>query len=323
MCGADARHGGGVVHHEALAGRHVLLRGQAGGIGAGAGHDSVGAASDVDEGRDPALDGRQMPLSGELAGPAAAAAGRGGGRRVPRPELEALRAAAPGAGEWSAIPRARRAADRAGEEPRRMAPVRVSRSRGGWCTRDWRRCWRTGCRGSGRSPSRCRPTTGASSCSRVPRRRWSRHSMGGLLSPENLRRRYQRVLNATEMARRQFREIARVTGLVFPGLSALGQDGAAAAGVERTLLRRVHALRPGQHAAGPGLPGSARAAAGAEPAGRGAQAAVGIARGGDGSARFTPLAFPLLVDRTRNKLSSESLADRVKRMQVALERAAG
>ena len=39
--------------------------------------------------------------------------------------------------------------------------------------------------------------------------------------------------------------------------------------------------------------------------------------------RFTPLAFPLLVDRTRNKLSSESLADRVKRMQVALERAAG
>ena len=42
-----------------------------------------------------------------------------------------------------------------------------------------------------------------------------------------------------------------------------------------------------------------------------------------GPERFTPLAFPLLVDRTRNKLSSESLADRVKRMQVALERAAG
>ena len=39
--------------------------------------------------------------------------------------------------------------------------------------------------------------------------------------------------------------------------------------------------------------------------------------------RFTPLAFPLLVDRTRNKLSSESLADRVRRMQVALEKAAG
>jgi ATP-dependent Lhr-like helicase len=36
--------------------------------------------------------------------------------------------------------------------------------------------------------------------------------------------------------------------------------------------------------------------------------------------RTPPLAFPLLVDRTRNKVSSESLADRVQRMQVALER---
>ena len=39
--------------------------------------------------------------------------------------------------------------------------------------------------------------------------------------------------------------------------------------------------------------------------------------------RFTPLAFPLLVDRTRNKVSSEKLGDRIKRMQLALERAAG
>ena len=39
--------------------------------------------------------------------------------------------------------------------------------------------------------------------------------------------------------------------------------------------------------------------------------------------RFTPLSFPLLVDRTRNKVSSEKLADRIARMQLALERAAG
>ena len=39
--------------------------------------------------------------------------------------------------------------------------------------------------------------------------------------------------------------------------------------------------------------------------------------------RVTPLAFPLLVDRTRERVSSESLADRVRRMQMALERAAG
>jgi ATP-dependent Lhr-like helicase len=39
--------------------------------------------------------------------------------------------------------------------------------------------------------------------------------------------------------------------------------------------------------------------------------------------RPTPLAFPLLVDRARERVSSESLADRIKRMQLSLERAAG
>ena len=39
--------------------------------------------------------------------------------------------------------------------------------------------------------------------------------------------------------------------------------------------------------------------------------------------RPTPLAFPLLVSRLRETLSSESLADRVRPMQLALEKAAG
>ena len=39
--------------------------------------------------------------------------------------------------------------------------------------------------------------------------------------------------------------------------------------------------------------------------------------------RVTPLAFPLLVDRTRERVSSESITDRIRRMQVALEKAAG
>ncbi|MEP6991323.1 MAG: hypothetical protein ABJA80_10380, partial [bacterium] len=39
--------------------------------------------------------------------------------------------------------------------------------------------------------------------------------------------------------------------------------------------------------------------------------------------RFSPLSFPLLVDRTRHKVSSEKLADRIRRMQLALEKAAG
>lgn len=36
--------------------------------------------------------------------------------------------------------------------------------------------------------------------------------------------------------------------------------------------------------------------------------------------RFTPLAFPIMVDRLRERLSSENLIDRVKRMQLQLEK---
>jgi ATP-dependent Lhr-like helicase len=39
-------------------------------------------------------------------------------------------------------------------------------------------------------------------------------------------------------------------------------------------------------------------------------------------ARPTPLAFPLLVDRAREQLTSEKLADRIKRMITPLEKAA-
>ncbi|MFM7869088.1 MAG: hypothetical protein ACKPHU_33125, partial [Planctomycetaceae bacterium] len=40
-------------------------------------------------------------------------------------------------------------------------------------------------------------------------------------------------------------------------------------------------------------------------------------------ARFTPLAFPLIVARLREKLSSEKLSDRIARMTLQLESAAG
>ena len=39
--------------------------------------------------------------------------------------------------------------------------------------------------------------------------------------------------------------------------------------------------------------------------------------------RPTPLAFPLLVDRAREQVTSEKLGDRVRRMAAPLERAAG
>jgi ATP-dependent Lhr-like helicase len=39
--------------------------------------------------------------------------------------------------------------------------------------------------------------------------------------------------------------------------------------------------------------------------------------------RFSPLCFPLLVDRLRERLTSEKLGERIRRLQSQLERSAG
>lgn len=144
-----------------------------------------------------------------------------------------------------------------------------------------------------------------------------------VLSPENLVEDIPASLNAAEMARRQFREIARVAGLVFPGFPRSGKTARqlqASSGLffdvfmryepESLLLAQAHREVLERQLERSRLGRTLQ---------RLSQAKVVITA----PKRFTPLSFPLLVDRTRNKVSSEKLADRIKRMQLVLERAAG
>lgn len=145
----------------------------------------------------------------------------------------------------------------------------------------------------------------------------------GLLDPTNLVDDIPASLNATEMARRQFREIARVAGLVFPGFPRSGKTARqlqASSGLffdvfqrydsGNKLLGQAHreVLERQLERTRLGLTLQRIAAAGL---------VVTTPK------RTPPLAFPMLVDRTRDKLSSEKLADRIRRMQQVLERAAG
>ncbi len=145
----------------------------------------------------------------------------------------------------------------------------------------------------------------------------------GLLSSEFLFNDIPASLNAAEMARRQFREVARVAGLIFqgfPGAAKSVKQLQASSGLiyevfarydpgnlllrqaEREVLeRQLEQSRLGRTLA--------RLAAGR----------VSVVE----VERPTPLAFPLIVDRAREELSSEKLADRVRRMAEPLERAAG
>ena len=136
----------------------------------------------------------------------------------------------------------------------------------------------------------------------------------GLLSPANLVDDIPASLNAAEMARRQFREIARIAGLTFtgyPGQNKTVRQMQASAGLlfdvfvkydsgnllieqahREVLERNLERSRLGQTLE------------------RLSHSEVRIMD----IQRPSPLSFPILVDRTRHRLSSEKLADRIRRM---------
>jgi ATP-dependent Lhr-like helicase len=125
------------------------------------------------------------------------------------------------------------------------------------------------------------------------------------------------VLLAGAMARRQFREIARVAGLTFtgyPGQNKSVRQIQASSGLlfdvfmrydrDNLLLDQAHRevleRQLERSRLGHTLERLSRS-----------RILLRDLR------RPSPLSFPLLVDRTRNRVSSEKLADRVRRMRVA------
>lgn len=146
---------------------------------------------------------------------------------------------------------------------------------------------------------------------------------GGLLAPSNLVDDIPASLNATEMARRQFREIARVAGLVFPGFPRSGKTARqlqASSGLFFDVFQRYDSTNM--------LLGQAYREVLERQLER-TRLGLTLQRISKATLVITnpkrppPLAFPMLVDRTRERLSSEKLADRIRRMQSILERAAG
>ena len=129
-------------------------------------------------------------------------------------------------------------------------------------------------------------------------------------------------LNANEMARRRFREIARISGLVFqgyPGAPTGSRQLQASSGLFYEVFRNHD---PGNML----LRQSEREVLRQELDMPRLQAAWSRMRGKVLDrrvlARPSPFSFPLLVERWREQLSTEKLADRIARMLDELERAA-
>jgi ATP-dependent Lhr-like helicase len=137
-----------------------------------------------------------------------------------------------------------------------------------------------------------------------------------ILSPHNLAEDIPASLNAAEMAKRQFREIARVAGLTFtgyPGQNKTARQLQASSGLlydvfvrydvgnllvdqahREVLERQLESSRLGKT-----LERLSRARL--------------VVRDVE---RFSPLSFPLVIDRSRNRITSEKLLDRIKRMSA-------
>ena len=145
----------------------------------------------------------------------------------------------------------------------------------------------------------------------------------GLFASDDLTAEIEESLNETEMARRQFREIARVAGLVFtgfPGNPKSLREIQASAGLIYDVLETYEPDHPLRRQARREVRERQleedRLRAALERIQDATLHVVDVPR-------LTPLAFPIYVDRLRQGLSSESLTRRVRRMQEDLEAAAG
>lgn len=148
----------------------------------------------------------------------------------------------------------------------------------------------------------------------------NRALLGQLLATNDLLHAVLKSLNAAELAKRHFREIARVAGLVFqgfPGANKTNKQVQATSGLIFDVFAHWDADNP--------LLGQAQR----EVLERELEFArlreallmmqtqrMTIIR----ADRPTPFCFPLMVERLSEKLTSESLADRIARMQLAFSK---
>jgi ATP-dependent Lhr-like helicase len=145
-----------------------------------------------------------------------------------------------------------------------------------------------------------------------------------LFSPENLTRDIPASLNAAAMAKRQFREVARVAGLVFTGYPGRTKTARQMQVSSELLFDVLARYDPGNlllhQAQQEVLESNLEQSRLQQVLERLSRSRVTILR----LKRPTPMAFPLLADRFRGaSLSSESVVDRIRRMQVSLEKEAG
>jgi ATP-dependent helicase Lhr and Lhr-like helicase len=149
---------------------------------------------------------------------------------------------------------------------------------------------------------------------------WKQLIKNGLFASENLEEDIVSALNASELAKRRFREIARVAGLIFQGFPGAPRSTKQLQVSSALLFEVFHNHDPDNE-----LMRQARNEALRDELDL-ARIRVALARMQalphviTSPARFTPFSFPLMAERLRDTVSTESLSQRLQKLAAELEK---
>lgn len=151
----------------------------------------------------------------------------------------------------------------------------------------------------------------------------SEENIKQLLSPDAWYTDLQRSINAAEMGRRKFRDIAVISGLVFQGMPGAYKKQRHLQNSTSLIYEVISQNEPSnillQQAYTEVLTYEVEAARLYNTLQRIAAGTIIISR----PANLTPFCFPIKVDSLREELSSEKLEDRIRRMQQSAKKQAG
>lgn len=140
-----------------------------------------------------------------------------------------------------------------------------------------------------------------------------------VLGNENLMKDIQASINSTEMARRKFRDIAAISGLIFKGLPGQKIKEKHLQSSSQLFFNVFHEYESQnlllQQAFEEVMDFQLEEARLRKALNRIAHQKIIITE----PEMPTPFAFPIMVDRTREKLTSEKLEDRIKKMRLSFE----
>ncbi len=140
-----------------------------------------------------------------------------------------------------------------------------------------------------------------------------------VLGSENLLKDIQASINSTEMARRKFRDIAAISGLIFKGLPGQKVKERHLQSSSQLFFNVFHEYESHNllllQAFEEVMDFQLEEARLRKALDRIAHQKIIIAQ----PEKPTPFAFPIMVDRTREKLTSEKLEDRIKKMKISFD----